>query len=95
VLLFAAIGDTGYAMTTISLKIDERMAAGLKAEARARRTTRSALCREALDGLLRRSAKGKPTLLEQSNDLCGAGCSGLGDLSTNKRHLTDFGRKLR
>lgn len=95
VLLFTENGDTASSMTTISLKIDEKMAAGLEAEARARRTTRSELCREALAGLLRRSAKGKPSLLDQSKDLCGAGSSGLGDLSANKRHLAGFGRKLR
>ena len=95
VLLFLANGDTGCSMTTISLKIDEKMAAGLEAEARARRTSRSALCREAISGWLRRSSKGKPTLLEQSKDLCGAGTSGLGDLSTNKHHLAGFGGKIR
>jgi hypothetical protein len=95
VLLFLANGDTLQPMTTISLKIDQKMAAGLEAEARARRTSRSALCREALSGWLRRSSKGKPTLLDQSKDLCGAGTSGLGDLSTNKRHLAGFGGKIR
>ena len=82
-------------MTTISLKIDEKMAAELEAEAQARRTTRSDLCRQALAGLLRRSAKGQPTLLQQSKDLCGAGSSGMRDLSSNKRHLAGFGDKLR
>ena len=95
VLLHAAIGDTGAAMTTISLKIDEKLAASLDAEARALRTTRSELCRQAIAGLLRRSAKGKPTLLQQSKDLCGAGSSEMRDLSTNRRHLAGFGGKSR
>ena len=95
VLPFAAIGDIKQPMMTISLKVDEKLAAGLEAEARARRTTRSELCRQALAGLLRRSAKGKPTLLQQSKDLCGAGSSGMRDLSSNKRHLAGFGRKPR
>ena len=95
VLPFVANGDTNESMTTISLKIDEKLAAGLEAEARARRTTRSELCREALAGLLRKSGKSKPSLLQQSKDLCGAGASGLGDLSSNPRHLAGFGGKAR
>jgi hypothetical protein len=95
VLRFAAFGDTAIGMTTISLKIDETLAAGLDAEARARRTTRSEICREALAGLLRKSAKSKPSLLQQSKDLCGAGSSGMGDLSSNARHLAGFGGKAR
>jgi hypothetical protein len=82
-------------MTTLSLKIDEKLAAGLAAEARARRTTRSQLCRLALAGLLRRTAKSKPSLLQQTRDLCGAGSSGLRDLSTHPRHLAGFGRSPR
>jgi hypothetical protein len=95
VLRFAAFGDTAIGMTTISLKIDEKLAAGLDAEARARRTTRSELCREALTGLMRKSGKSKPSLLQQSKDLCGAGSSGMGDLSSNPRHLAGFGGKAR
>ena len=82
-------------MTTISLKIDEKLAAGLEEEARVRRTTRSALICQALAGLLRKSGKGKPSLLQQSKDLCGAGSSGFGDLSSHPRHLADFGGKAR
>jgi hypothetical protein len=82
-------------MTTISLKIDEKLAAGLEAEARARRTTRSELCRQALNSLLRKSAKNKPSLWQQTKDLCGTGSSGLGDLSSHPRHLAGFGGKPR
>jgi hypothetical protein len=95
VLPDAATCDTDKNMTTISLKIDEKLAAGLDAEARARRTTRSELCRQALAGLLRKSAKSKPSLLQQTKDLCGAGSSGLGDLSSHPRHLAGFGGKSR
>jgi hypothetical protein len=95
VLPFVAIGDTKEIMTTISLKIDEKLAACLDAEARVRHTTRSELCRQALAGLLRKSGKSKPSLLQQSKDLCGAGASGLGDLSSNPRHLAGFGSKPR
>ena len=47
-------------MTTFSLKLDEKLAASLAAEARMRRTTRSELCRRAIAGLLRQSGKSKP-----------------------------------
>jgi len=95
VLPFVAIGDTKGTMTTISLKIEEKLAASLDAEARARRTTRSALIRQALTGLLGKSGKSQPSLLQQSKDLCGAGASGLGDLSSDPRHLAGFGSKPR
>ena len=82
-------------MITFSLKLDEKLAASLAAEARMRRTTRSELCRRAIAGLLRRSGKSKPTLFKQTQDLSGAGSSGLGDLSSNPRHLVGFGQKAR
>jgi hypothetical protein len=94
-LRFAVNGDTEETMTNISLKIEEKLAASLDAEARARRTTRSALIRQALTGLLRKSGQSKPSLLQQSKDLCGAGSSGMGDLSSNPRHLAGFGDKAR
>jgi len=82
-------------MTTFSLKLDEKLAASLAAEARMRRTTRSELCRRAIAGLLRQSGKSKPTLFQQTQDLSGAGSSGLRDLSSNPRHLVGFGQKVR
>lgn len=82
-------------MITFSLKLDEKMAASLAAEARVRRTTRSELCRRAIAGHLRQSGKSKPTLFQQTQDLSGAGSSGLRDLSSNPRHLFGFGQKAR
>jgi hypothetical protein len=89
------IGYYLISMTTFSLKLDEKLAASLAAEARMRRTTRSELCRRAIAGLLRQSGKSKPTLFQQTQDLSGAGSSGLGDLSSNPRHLIGFGQKAR
>ena len=89
------IGYYRTSMTTFSLKLDEKLAASLAAEARMRRTTRSELCRRAIAGLLRQSGKSKPTLFQQTQDLSGAGSSGLRDLSSNPRHLVGFGQKAR
>jgi Arc/MetJ-type ribon-helix-helix transcriptional regulator len=79
-------------MTTISLKVPDELIARMDALARAKRTSRSALLREALDEKLKAAArKLPPSLYEQSADLCGAGNSGLGDLASNPKHLEGFG----
>ena len=79
-------------MTTISLKIPEELVARMDAVARANRTSRSALLREALEDKLRAAArKNPPSLFERSADLCGKECSGLGDLASNPKHLERFG----
>jgi hypothetical protein len=79
-------------MTTISLKIPDELVARMDAVASARRTNRSALLREALEEKLKDHARNTPpSLFEQSADLCGQGCSGLGDLASNPKHLEGFG----
>lgn len=79
-------------MTTISLKIPDELASRLDATARARHTSRSALFREALEEKLAAVTRDtKPSLFEQSADLCGSGESGLGDLASHPRHLEGFG----
>lgn len=79
-------------MTTISLKVPDELVARMDALARAKRTNRSALLREALEDKLKAAArKTPPSLFEQSADLCGKGCSGLGDLASNPKHLEGFG----
>ena len=79
-------------MTTISLKVPDELLARMDALARAKRTNRSALLREALEDKLEVAArKNPPSLFEQSADLCGKGCSGLGDLASNPKHLEGFG----
>lgn len=79
-------------MTTISLKVPEELVSRMDAVARARKTSRSALLREALEDKLKSAArKSTPSLFDQSADLCGHGNSGLGDLASNSKHLDGFG----
>jgi len=79
-------------MTTISLKVPDELASRMDAVARARRTSRSALLREALEEKLKAVArKTPPSLYDQSADLCGTGCSGVADLASNPSHLEGFG----
>lgn len=79
-------------MTTISLKIPEELASKLDATARAKHVSRSALFREALEEKLEAIAgAAKPSLLDQSGDLCGSGASGIGDLASNPKHIEGFG----
>jgi hypothetical protein len=79
-------------MTTISLKVPDELLARIDAVARSRRSNRSALLREALEEKLKAAARDTPpSLFERSADLCGKGCSGLGDLASNPKHLEGFG----
>lgn len=60
--------------------------------ARAKRTSRSAVMREALEEQLKASAQNStPSLYERSADLCDKGVSGLGDLASYPKHLKGFG----
>jgi hypothetical protein len=79
-------------MKTISLKVPDELVSRMDAAARAKRTSRSALLREALEEKLEVIAsKTPPSLYERSVDLCGKGGSGLGDLASNPEHLKEFG----
>ncbi len=79
-------------MTTISLKVPDELVARMDAVARATRTNRSALLREALEEKLKAvDSKTPPSLFDRSADLCGKGSSGLGDLASNPKHLEGFG----
>ncbi len=79
-------------MKTISLKVPDELVARMDAVARAKRTSRSALLREALEEKLKSAArKTPPSLFEQSADLCGQGCSRLGDLAYNPKYFEGFG----
>ncbi|MCW1886635.1 ribbon-helix-helix domain-containing protein [Luteolibacter flavescens] len=81
-------------MTSISLKIPDELASRLDAAALAQRTSRSAIIREALEEKLESLARdNRPSLLEQSLDLCGSGASDIGDLSSNPDHSLDFGKR--
>ena len=79
-------------MKTVSLKLSERLARELDETAKARRMSRSDFFREALNEKLARDRKNRPeSVYEITSDLCGAGESGIGDLSTNPKHLDGFG----
>jgi Arc/MetJ-type ribon-helix-helix transcriptional regulator len=81
-----------FAVTTISLKVPNELVSRMDALARAKRTSRSALLREALEEKLEIAARRTSlSLYEQSADLCGAGSSGLVDLASNPKHLDGFG----
>ena len=81
-----------FRMTTLTLKVSEELLAKLDEAARLDRTTRSELCRKALEARLKKTPMRRRSLLELSRDLCGAGSSGIRDLSSNKRHLEGFGQ---
>jgi Arc/MetJ-type ribon-helix-helix transcriptional regulator len=79
-------------MTTISLKIPDALLARMDDVASTKRTSRSALLREALEEKLEVVAsKSAPSLYERSADLCGKDHSGVGDLASNPKHLEGFG----
>ena len=79
-------------MSTISLKLADELVSRMDAVARTRRTSRSALLREALEAALRAASRETtPSLYERSADLCGKASSGLGDLASNPKHLEGFG----
>lgn len=79
-------------MTTISLKVPDELVSRMDALARAKRTSRSALLREAMEEKLKAAArKASPSLFEQSADRCGMGNSGMGDFASNPKHLEGFG----
>lgn len=79
-------------MITISLKVPDELVARMDAVARSKRTSRSALMRAALEQELKAAArKTPPSLFERSADLCGKGCSGLGDLASHPKYLDGFG----
>lgn len=79
---------------TLSIKVPVQTKARLRAVAESRRTSPSALLREALDAVLAgEPRKGKATLYDLSRDLfAGTGRGGPRDLSTNPEYLEDFGR---
>ena len=78
-------------MKALSLKLSDALDARLSAAARKRRTSKSALVRDALEAFL--GTKVRPgSALELMRDL--AGCAeGPGDLSYNKAHLRDYGKR--
>jgi predicted DNA-binding protein len=80
-------------MTTISLKLPDRLLELLEEESRVRRTTKSSLVRECLEKTLAaRPPDGEVTCFDLAHDLAGS-VKGLPcDLATNPKYLEGFGR---
>lgn len=80
-------------MSTISLKLPERLLELLEKESRTRRTTKSSLVREALEKTLAaRPAGGAATCFDLARDLAGSVKGLPRDLATNPKHMEGFGR---
>ena len=79
-------------MTTISLKMPERLAIKLEDTARQTGVSKSALIRHALETYLQTDGAGHPeSALSQAADLAGV-LSGPEDLSVNQDYLRNFGQ---
>lgn len=77
---------------TITVKLPRPLAARLSARVKKQQSTQSALVREALERYLQEDNERRgPSFLDLAKDL--AGCiDGPEDLSSNKKHLQDYGR---
>jgi Arc/MetJ-type ribon-helix-helix transcriptional regulator len=75
-------------MRTVSFKLPEDLDNALNELARTRRSSRSALVREALESL----AKGKRrSVTALAGDLVGS-VEGPSDLATNRKHMSGYGK---
>lgn len=79
-------------MQTLTLKVSTTTSARLDRLAARRRTTKSAIMREALDEKLRSSAN-EPSVYDLMKASVGSIDSGLRDLGHNPAHLKGFGLK--
>jgi hypothetical protein len=75
-------------MRTVSFKLPADLDRMVSEVARQRRSTRSAVVRDALKAL---EQNPRPTVLDLAGDLIGA-FEGPGDLSTNPKYMADFGK---
>ena len=75
-------------MRTVSFKLPGHLDDALNALARRRKSSRSALVREALEAL----AEGGPRSVTAMVDALGATVEGPADLSTNPRHFARYGK---
>ncbi len=79
-------------MKTLSLKLPEALDAKLRAAAKRRRTTLSAMARAALEAYLNDKQKApKGSFLDLAGDLIGS-VEGPGDLATNPKYMEGYGR---
>jgi len=79
-------------MPTLTLKIPTDTAARLERMAARRRTSKSAVMREALEDKLRSSAN-EPSVYDMMKTSVGSIDSGVRDLGHNPAHLKKFGLK--
>jgi predicted transcriptional regulator len=79
-------------MVTISVKISADIDSKLAAEARAKRTSKSAVIRDSLEKrFVASKTRARPTVYERTKHLAGS-LKGLPkDLSSNKKHMEGFG----
>ena len=80
------------AMPVITLKVSPETASRLERMAAQRRTSKSAVVREALEEKLRESAA-EPSLHDLMKGSLGIVDSGVPDLGHNPKHLQGFGRR--
>ncbi|MGZ8920291.1 MAG: ribbon-helix-helix protein, CopG family [Limisphaerales bacterium] len=78
-------------MSTISLKLPDLLAKRIETEAKESGRSKSEVVRDALEKSFRSKGKKRPTFYEMTSHLAGSG-KGPGDLSTNKKHLSDYGK---
>ncbi|MCX6853804.1 MAG: ribbon-helix-helix protein, CopG family [Verrucomicrobia bacterium] len=73
-------------MTTLSVKLPDKLAAAVERAAKARRTTSTAFVRETLaEKTATPSPKKGASLLERTKNLCGIAASGMGDLKAQSK----------
>lgn len=77
-------------MVPVSLKMPKRLAAQVRAAARERGLSKSALIREAIESYLAGYAPPVPSALDMAADLVGS-WEGPPDLSTNPKYMEGFG----
>lgn len=81
-------------MNTISIKIDPELERALVLASEREHLSKSELMRRALASYLnQRGARSAPSALDLVGDLAGCFSGGPADLSSNPRHLDDFGRR--
>jgi len=79
-------------MKTVSVKLPSALAVKWHALARRRKTSKSALIRQAMEAFLAAQNQARPgSLLDRIRDLVGC-FEGPGDLSHNKEYFRDFGK---
>jgi hypothetical protein len=79
-------------MPTVTVKMPPALHARLEAEAARRRTTKSAILREAFSE--RQGTAPSGSFYERAKHLIGA-ASGPGDLSTNPKYMAGYGKSRR